>query len=85
MIILVPAKSVNIQLLTIVLLNMTRYPPEDTNIDQGDSRGQYWYSMVDINIISNNTTANNCFIVFYELLETGTFCIAKTFNVTLIN
>ena len=38
----------NIQLLTIVLLNMTRYPPEDTNIDRGDSRGQFWYSFVNI-------------------------------------
>ena len=85
MMLLVPAKSVNIQLLTIVLLNMTCYPPEDTNFDRGDSQGQYWYSMVDINIISNIATANNCFIIFYELLETGTFCIAKTFNVTLIN
>ena len=66
MMLLVPVKSVNIQLLTIVLLNMTRYPPEDTNIDRGDSRGQYWYSIVDINIISNITTANNCFFIFYE-------------------
>ena len=85
MMLLDPAKSVNIQLLTIMLLSMTWYPPEDTNIDRGDSRGQYWYSMVDINIISNITTANNCFIIFYELLETGTFYIANTFIVTLIN
>ena len=39
--------------------------------------------MVDIDVISNITTDNNCFIIFYELLATGTFCIAKSFNVRL--
>ena len=61
----------------IVLLDVTWYPPEDTNIDRGDSRGQYRYSMVDINVISNNTIVNNCFIIFHESLAT---CIAKSFN-----
>ena len=52
-----------IQLLTIEELYMTRYPSENTNIDWGDSRGQYLYSMVDINVICNNLIVNNCFIV----------------------
>ena len=36
MMLLVPAKSVNIQLLTICIIEY-----DDTNIDLGDSRGQY--------------------------------------------
>ena len=61
---------------------MTRYPSEDTNIDRGDSRGQYRYSMVDNNVISNNAIVNNCFIIFHELLTT---CSTKSFNVRLIH
>ena len=34
---------------------MTRYPPENTDIDRGDSRDQYRYSVVDINVISNTS------------------------------
>ena len=45
-------------------------------MDRGDS----W--MVDINVISNNTIVNNCFIIFYELLAT---CITKSLNVRFIN
>ena len=36
-----------VQLLTIEVLNMMWYPPENTNIDQGDSWGQFWYSVMD--------------------------------------
>ena len=38
------------QLLTIEVLDIIfiQYPPENTNIDRGDSRGQHLYSMVDI-------------------------------------
>ena len=42
---------------------MTWYPPENTNIDRGDSRGQYWYPVADINVISNTSIVNNCFII----------------------
>ena len=52
-----------IQLLTIEVWDMMWYPPENTNIDRGDSRGQYWYSVVDINFISNTSIVNNCFII----------------------
>ena len=38
------------------------YPPEITNIDRGSSQGQYWYSVVDINIISNSSIVKNHFI-----------------------
>ena len=52
-----------IQLLTTEVLDMTGYPTENTNIDRGDSQGQYWYSMVDINFLSNTSLVNNCFII----------------------
>ena len=52
-----------IQLLTIEVLDMMWYSPENTNIDRGDSPGQYLYSMVDINVISNTSIVNNCFII----------------------
>ena len=52
-----------IQLLTFEVLDMTRYPPENTNIDRGDSRGEYWYSVVDISDISNTLIVNNCFVI----------------------
>ena len=54
---------INIKLLTIEVLDMAWHPPENTNIDWGDSRGQYWYSVVDSNIISNTSIVNNCFII----------------------
>ena len=60
---------------------MTGYPPEDTNIDRGDSRGQYRYSMVDIYVINNNTLVNNCLIIFHELLS---ICSTKSLNVRLL-
>ena len=41
-----------IQLLTIEALDMMWYSPEKSNIDQDDSRGQYWYSVVNIYITS---------------------------------
>ena len=36
--------------------------------------------MVEITVISNITTVNNCVIIFYKLLATGS---AKSFNVRL--
>ena len=36
---------------------------EKTNIGRGDNRGQYWYSVLDINVISNTSIINNCFII----------------------
>ena len=48
-----------IQLLTIEVLD----PPENTNIDRGDSRGKNWYSVVVINVISNISIVNNCFVI----------------------
>ena len=53
----------NIQLLTIEVLDMTLHPPENTNIHWGDSRGQYRYSVVDINVISNTSIVSNHFII----------------------
>ena len=42
---------------------MTSYPPENINIDRGDNRGQYWYSMVDIDVTSN-TAIINIFLLY---------------------
>ena len=50
---------------------ISKYPPEDTNIDRGDSRGQYWYSMLDINFIFNKRIVNKCFIIFCDFLVTS--------------
>ena len=47
-----------IQLLTIEVLDRTGYPPENIN-----SLGQYWYSVVDIHVVYNTSTVNNCFII----------------------
>ena len=33
------------------------------NIDRGDSRGQYWYSVADNNVLSNTSIVNSCFII----------------------
>ena len=52
------------KLLTVEVLDMRWYPPEHTNIERGNSRGQYWYSVVDINVISNTSIVNNCFIIY---------------------
>ena len=52
-----------IQLLIIEVLDITRYPSENTHIDRGDSRSQYWYSVVDISIISNISLVNNSCII----------------------
>ena len=51
---------------------MTWYSPEYTNIDWGDSPGQYGYSEVDINVIINNTIVNNWFILFCHFQVTST-------------
>ena len=37
-----------IQLLTTESFNMVLYPLENNTIDQGDSRGKFWYLPVDI-------------------------------------
>ena len=41
----------------------TQHPPENTNIDRGNSRGQYWYSKVNMNVISNKSIVNNYLII----------------------
>ena len=51
-----------IQLLTIEVLDMMWYPQENTSDDRDDSR-EYWYSVVDINVIPNTSIVNNYFIV----------------------
>ena len=35
----------------------------DTNNDRDNSRGRYWYSMLDIYVISSISLLNNCFII----------------------
>ena len=32
----------------------------------GYRRGQYWYSVVNINVTSNSAIVNNCFIIFHD-------------------
>ena len=49
----------------------------DTNIYQGDRKGQYWYLMVGSNVIFNNIIVNNCFIIFCGFLVTS---LAKSKN-----
>ena len=49
----------NMQLLTIEFLNVMKYSMENTNIDRGDNRGQYWY----LDITFNDSTVNYCFIL----------------------
>ena len=64
------------QILTIVTVVFgIHHSQEDTNTDRGNSRGQFWYSMVNINVLFTTEIVNYCFIVFREILMT---CIAKT-------
>ena len=72
-----------IQLLTIEVLDMACYPPENTNIDRGDSLGQYWYSMVNINVITS--IVNNCFItwVFFFFFFCCCCCCFLLITVTI--
>ena len=46
-------------------LDMMWYRPENTIIDRGDSRSQYWYSLVSsrYHTISNASIVNNYFII----------------------
>ena len=53
-----------IQLLTIEVLDMTWYPPENTNIDWGNSLDQYWYSMVDINVICDTSVVKKIVLLY---------------------
>ena len=57
-----------IQLLTTEVLDRTWYPPKNTNTDRGDSRVQYWYSVVDINVISNTAIVKNGFTIQFVFL-----------------
>ena len=54
-------------------LEMTGYLPENTNTDLDSYCCQYWYSMVDINIVSTSSgsVVNNCYmsLVIFALSE----------------
>ena len=53
---------------------MTYYPPENTNIDRGNSRGQYWYSMVDTKVISTTSIVNTFLLYRLSFLMVDNYC-----------
>ena len=71
-------KSLSIIQLFIEVFDMTWYSSVNTNIERGDSRCQYWYSVVDINVISNTSIVNNCLLYSSSFLLVS---VAITVNI----